>query len=274
MSLLLMSRGLWRPATSGGGGGSWTERFNVLRDFNSGTVGNAANGTADGFTSDAGRSLYDTTHVYEGAKSCKCTILTTDSESNGGNGGPGQWGGIIETPSDAVKGDDVWAEANIFFPAGFVITTPGNGSLKTIRLRTLTAGNANAGFLDLQHRDDSEPGSFRFIKEATEEDWLYFGPDGLVTRDSWHRLTLCAHLDNVAADNGGTGRVRVWYDGANVLDSGARRTLTNATDKLNALYLFTHWNGDVPQNQSCWIDALRIAAGTGTPSWASDLEGV
>ena len=98
--------------------------------------------------------------------------------------------------------------------------------------------------------------------------------DGVFPRDEFVRHTICIDLDTLGANEAGNARVRFWQNAALLTDNGNIRTLINSTDYADALYLFSYWNGAAPKDQSLWIDALRVAAGTGTPSWAADLEGV
>ena len=259
--LLLSGRRLFRKSFDNI---TWSEIFSLNRNFNSGILGSSVNGQVDGFDDAGGGTTYDNTHVQEGLFSGKCTITTAVSDPPG-NGGFGSWGGIVEFPQTVNKQKDIWVKMFLFLPNDFIISTPGNQSLKTIRLRT------SAGFFDLQMRDDGQPGSFRAIKEGYATDWVYFGDAGLITRDVWHELILHIHLDDVQRDLGGLGSFRFWFDGQLLVDSGHLKTLTNAEDVIDALYVFTYWNGSVPQDQSCWIDDITVSAGSGTPVWATHL---
>jgi hypothetical protein len=247
------------PPASGSG-------FNIFRDFNSGTVGTAANRTADGFDDVAGDSLYTTEQVYEGSQACKLSIAS-------GATGWGKWGGAILFPEIVEKGRDLWIDLHVRMPASFIIETPGNGSLKYLRVRQRTAAGALTGYFDLQFQDDDKTISeFRMLKEG-QAVWQNFGTNGVFTREVWHRHTLHMHLDDVLPASGGTSRIRFWQNGALQVDSATIKTILNPTDYADGLYLFTYWNGGAPQDQSLYVDQIRVSTDT-VPSWATGLAGV
>lgn len=245
--------------------------WELTRLFDTGVAGTKAEG-ADAFDALAGRTSYSTARSVSGAQSAECRVLTTDS-----NGGFGQWGGAIDFPAPVGKGSVLWLEQYVFLPAGFSISTPGNGSLKYIRIRNRTSAGTLTGYLDIQLRDDDRTdNAWRYIKEGVATGWVYFGDVGSITRGQWLRHTFAIQLDNVAGASGGTPRVRVWQDGALLVDSTTLATLTTATDYTDSYYLFTYWNGTVPQDQSFFVDSVRMGAGPAgyVPSWATGLQGV
>ncbi len=256
---------------TGGGGGGW----NITRDFNGGTNGASVSYVSgDAFDDLGGSSVYDSANAYEGAMCAKLQIADNVE-------GFGQWGGSIDFPSTVVKGQRFWLQLYIKIPASFLIETPGNGSLKYIRLRQKKADTTNAGFFDLQFFDQSgaladNTYDFRMIKEL-QDDWQEFGADGILTRDTWHRHTLCIDVDNVAVGSGGNGRVRFWQNGTLLVNSTTLTPLINATDYMDSFYLFTYWNGNgtdySPQAQHLFVDKIQMSTDT-TPSWATGLDGV
>lgn len=244
-----------------------TPDWEIFRDFNSGPDNTGVQGKADGLDDLAGASVYTTEQVYAGARSMKTSITA-------GSDGFGNFGGTITLPSTLSKGNTLWLDLYAFFPTGFVIDTPTNGSLKFIRIRQRTAASTHVGYFDLSLCDDDgavDPQQFRMIKEDTSG-WVSFGASGSVTRNAWHRISMQLVLDNVLQSSGGTARVRVWQNSSLLVDNATIRTMLNATDVASDFYLFTYWNGTAPQTQSCYIDNIRIAK-NGTPSWASSLPG-
>jgi hypothetical protein len=190
----------------------------------------------------------------------------------GGTDGFGLWGGIIRFPQKVREGDDLWIQLYIFMPTDFVVLTPGNGSLKFLRIRTTTSAGANAGFNDIQIQDDGNwESEFRMIKERQDR-WFNFGAVGSFPKGQWHRITANLSISSVPSSAGGRSRVRVWQNGILLVDEPRMQTLSTSTDVADALYLFTYWNGNAPKTQSLWVDQLRIA--NGLPSWALDLQGV
>jgi hypothetical protein len=252
------------------GGGAVEDGWSTTRDFNTGTIGVAANSGGNGFDDIAGDSRYTTEQVYAGAQACKMTIPNA-SEGNG------TWGGAITFPSTVAKGGDVWVRQYIWMPTNptFRIETPGNGSLKYMRVRQKTSGASNAGYFDLQFFDDSgglanNTFDFRMIKEGGSENWQNFGANNVFPRAQWVEHIMHLKLDNQTAGEGGSSRIRFWQNGAKLVDSTTLRTLINATDYADSYYLFTYWNGTSPQAQSLYIDDITVSSNT-LPSWAVGL---
>lgn len=260
-----------RPAYSGGtGGGAIEDGWSTTRDFNSGTIGVAANSGGNGFDDIAGDSRYTTEQVYGGAQAVKMSIAS-------GADGFGTWGGAIHFPSDLAKGANLWARQYIWMPSNptFRIETPTNGSLKYIRVRQRTAGLANAGYWDLSLLDDSgaeadNTADFRFIKEGGAENWTKFSTNNVFPRGQWVEHILHLKLDNQTTAEGGSPRIRFWQNGTNLLDVNNKRTLINATDTAYQYYLFTFWNGNAPQAQALYMDDITVSSHT-LPSWAVGL---
>lgn len=237
--------------------------WNTVRNFNAGVDDTPANEGGDGFDDIAGASYYTNEQVREGSLACKCSISS-------GSEGNGTWGGLINLNHPVVKGQRLWTQVWFYIPGSFVIETPGNGSLKTIRFRQYTAADANAGFLDIQLQDDDETISqWRMIKEG-QDDWQEFGDPNSFPRDQWVRVTVCLDVDDQHYVDGGTSRVRVWQGTEKIADSLTLDTIANATDRIDALYLFTYWNGNAPQTQSLYVDDIRMSTEL-LPEWAEDL---
>ena len=253
-----------------------TPDWEIVRNFNAGTDGAALTAVGGGLADAGTQGTFTTEQVYEGALAGKFSILD-------GQTGFGNWGGIIGFTSSVGKGDDLWLQHYIYIPASFVIDTVNggggdvNGSLKYIRLAQSTNGSpVGAGYLDLQMRDDAFTDSdFRILKEGQLPSafWEYFGADGTLTRDVWHRHTMHVHFDDVLAASGGTSRIRFWQDGDLLLDTDTIATLNAATHTCYGLFLFTYFNARSTQDQHLYVDDIRIAK-NGTPSWATGLEGV
>lgn len=239
--------------------GSWS----ILRDFNSGIIGTKAERTPDGFDDVAGASVYSNERSFDGGQSAKLSIV-------GGTEGWGNWGGSITFPSPLRSGSELWLQMYIYMPADFIIATPGNGSLKFIRVRTKTSTGGNGGFNDIQFRDDAnQTSSFRMIKEGQDQ-WFSFGAPNGFSKNMWQRVTVNLKFSSVPTTAGGVARVRVWQNGQLLVDEGRMQTLSSSSDVADALYLFTYWNGKAPQTQSLWVDQIQMS--NFRPGWASDLQ--
>ena len=52
---------------------------------------------------------------------------------------------------------------------------------------------------------------------------------------------------------------RFWRNGE-LMNDIQMQTLSSATDTLDWIYLFSYWNGDVPQAQHCYTDDWKITS--------------
>jgi hypothetical protein len=246
-----------------------TPDWEILRDFNGGTVNTGVQGQADGMDDIAGASVYTTEQLYAGARSMKTTITV-------GTSGFGNWGGLVNFTDDLVRYDTLWFDVYAFFPTGYQIVTD-SLHLKFLRFRTYQSGGANRGYNDLYIQDDSVSGSgdqqrLKFIREGHNV-WYYGGGAGQLARNTWHRFTVKLVLDTVAKSAGGESLVRVWQNDSLIISSDDILTLGGTTDYMDSFYLHTYWNGEnPPATQSSYYDNIRIAK-NGVPSWASLLTG-
>lgn len=272
MSLILLGRRRGGAAPSVP---STTPDWEILRDFNSGTLGTSTTGNADGFDLGGSQTVYSTEQVFEGAQAAKSTINPLQT-------GTFQFGGYIDSyPSNCFKGDEIWFQWYCYMPSSFLIDTD-NNLLKYLRFQTLTAGGANQGYCDVYLREGAPPVSrYRLIyegdqgaKPGTSSPWTPGGPALTFLRDQWVRNNVHIVFDDVATMDGGTARFRLWENGVLMADKTDRKTLVAADDYSDKFLGFTYWNGEnAPQTQSVYIDAIRLAK-NGIPSWALDLEGV
>lgn len=240
-----------------------TVGWSIERNFNSGAVGSYAGTGASGFDDAAGRSIISSDKSVDGGLSARLSIDSADT-------GFGSWGGVINFPTTLTQGADLWLQLYIFVPSDFVVKTPGNGSLKFIRVRTKTSSGSNAGYNDIQIQDDGEwESSFRMIKER-QDWWFKFGAPGTFKKGQWQRISVNLKMSSATGSQG--ARVRVWQDGMLLIDENRMQTLSSTTDFADALYLFTYWNGGAPKSQSLWVDQIRIS--NSKPAWSQDLERV
>lgn len=224
---------------------AWTE----MRDFNNGILGQKAQG-ADGFSSDAGDSIYANSQVSEGANSAKLSI-------DQGATAYGRWGGVIGFP-ELVKGNEIWVSLDIYVPSDFDTST-NTGVLKFLRLRQKNGDGSHTGYLDMLI--DNVQGAFRILKEGPNVPHLSFGtrPDDSLKRDRWVNVEMYAYLDEVSVADGGKAFVRYYIDGKRY-DFTTIRTIDNSEVSVYGLYLFTYWNGGAPKNQSLYVDNIIITS--------------
>lgn len=238
--------------------------WELTRDFNSGALGAKAQ-ASDAFSGAAGGSEYSSERSVEGGKSAKLKVI-------GGTEGFGYWGGIINFPQKVFRGETIWLEMHIYIPSSFVIKTPSNGSLKFLRFKSLKADSSHSGYVDMQIIDDgsSVPEEFRMLREGQGQ-WFYYGKNGMLTRDKWHRVNVELTVDNTAVNQGGKAQAKFWLDGNLITIEQNIKAIMSATDYMESFYLFTYWNGMAPKDQHLWVDNIQIT--NARPVWVDVLGG-
>jgi hypothetical protein len=236
--------------------------WSVVEDFNSGTDGQSVMETG-AMDDAAGGTLHSASPSLDGSLSAKMSI-------SGGTTGFGSWGGIINFPSSLGSGDSYWVQFYMYIPSSFYISTPTNGSLKFLRVRTKTAEGPMGGFNDFQIIDDgSEADSvYRYIKEGVENrgdrGWLKIGSaderSTLLPRDQWFKVELALSFGVIPLAEGGNSYVRAWVNDDLIWNGANAQTLSESGDTANALYMFTYWNGEAPKTQSLYIDNLIMTS--------------
>jgi hypothetical protein len=233
-----------------------SRRFTFARTFE-GTVGQQTyNG--DGFDGAAGRTLFSNEQVFQGTTSGKCQLLVSDSEGLGGGGGFGNWGGQIDFPQNLQEGDELFIRFRMYYPAGFNHYTSGaGGRVKFFRVKTVQANNSNAGLLDLYWENNTGTTTYKQIKEGSPGSWNDVGPTGNFPHlfDQW--VTYNTHY--IMSADPAVGLARYWRNGA-LMRSFNTQTLGAVDHTAPWFYLFTYWNGTVPQNQHCFVDDLVITS--------------
>lgn len=267
MTLIVMGR----RRGSQTAGGYIAPDWELLRDFNSGTVGASTTGNADGFDAGGSQTVYTTEQVYAGAQAAKSTIQP-------GQNGTFQFGGFIEFPANgyAVRGDTIWFDGYYYVPSSFIF---GSGRTKFLRFRPYglnAGGTAMEGkpYLDTYINQPSQQsnGRFRMILEL-QNTWTNVGPQSTFLRDQWVRISYCVTFDTVDGSSGGVARQRLWENGVKLADV-TKPTMMDAAWETREFLNFTYWNDeDAAQVQSLYIDSVRLAK-NGVPAWALDLEGV
>ncbi len=184
-------------------------------------------------------------------------MLTTDSESQGGSGGWGRWGGVVNVPNKLYKGDELFIRLRMYYPSGFNHYTLGAGNrVKFFRIRSMHADDSNSGFIDVYWDNKTSGTTLKYIKEGVHK-WhnVSDSTDYPHLFDQW--ITFNVHY--ILNDDPAEGRVRIWQNNDLLIDK-AVATLEEAEDYAKNLYLFTYWNGEVPQDQSCYVDDIKLTS--------------
>lgn len=197
----------------------------------------------------AGRTAATDELAYAGSQSARMEIQPGD------NGGFGQWGGIIPLP-DRPEGTSVWVRLWVRWPASFEFSA--SPWMKFLRLHNREADGSNGGYNDLYVDQADGPDSvLRIIKEVHNVWEVYDGDP--IPRDTWERYEMQIVIDDVPVDDGGEGRFRVWRDDALIFDRTDVPTVTAPGGTIDALYIFTYWNNEMPPANTAYIDELTIA---------------
>ncbi|WP_339668555.1 hypothetical protein [Dasania marina] len=233
---------------------AWTKYIN----FNNGVLGSQTYNN-DGFSDAAGGTYYDNGEAYEGGQSAKLTI-------EAGKTGYGKWGGVINYPSNLVKGDEIWLRVRTFMPVGFNYDSSSEGEhLKFLRIHTRSPAVSNEGYNDWYINPATAPESsspHKFIFEG-EQRWSTAG--GYVDRPQlgvWEVYEIYLKLDTKSVNDGGNAIVKMWKNGKLLGEFRDRYTLVNDDSYSDRTHVFTYWNGGAPKTQHMWLDDVVITSET------------
>lgn len=210
---------------------------------------------------------YSTEQAAGGKQSCKFSIKR-GSEGWPSSGGPLEWGGIFDLPTPLKVGEELWVRLSLFVPNGFQIVS-NSGQLKFIRLHTRTS-SANTGCLDLLMGDPNVPLWDPVARKDTYPpyDLNFEGRPGLTmvgTRPTdnvqfgkWETYEVYVRLDSVSQDGGGMGVTRIWKNNKLLANATGQVGAADKTGVIDAVYLFTYWNGTSPADQYLYMDDLTM----------------
>jgi len=229
-------------------------RYTYTRNFE-GTPGVRTSEASDGFDGSAGRSFFSSTQAKSGTTSGELNLKVSDS-----NSGFGMWGGIFQMPNALAQGDEVFAKFSMYYPDGFIHdTTGGGGAVKFFRIYSSDGSGANAGYLDIYWRGSNSSHLYHFIKEGSGivGPAKAFAPTATHSylTGQWVTFNVYYYLHSDESQ----GVVRVWRDGELLLDVNTK-TLNGPEHITSSAYLFTYWNGTVPQDQTCYTDEWTITS--------------
>ena len=209
----------------------------------------------------AARSRISDEKARNGKQSVRMEIRAGD------RGGYGQWGATLPIRPHLTKGQEIWIRLYVLWPQEFQFSA--QPWMKFLRLHTRSADGKNRGYNDLYvDRANGTKSVLRTIKEMHDKWAVYHGP--AIPREQWERYEMYLYLDDIPANAGGKGRVRIWRDGKLIFNRGDVPTISEATDSLDYFYLFTYWNNEMPPDNHCFVDDLAIATGASPPTQRDD----
>jgi len=225
----------------------------VSAGFEGGTVGTRAESpNPDAFDEAAEDSKYVDSPVLTGNQAGSVSI-------NQGEEGFGDWGGILNFPTDLGEGDELWFRVNVYYPQGWEFRSVGEG-LKFMRVAT----GANEGFHTVLIKGDTTGGLVYVNSEVNGDDifddngpypWpalRNLGTD--VVRDQWTTYEMYLKFSSVR----GEGIYRVWQDENLLFEGLETATLKTANSTSSAAYLYTNWNDGAPRTQRSYVDDILI----------------
>jgi len=228
-----------------------SQAWTIDANFNSGTVGEKADGGGDGFHGAGGFSLYSTDQRLKG-QAAQLTI-------NAGSTGYGSWGGEFIFPEKAVQGDTLWFNIHTYFPSGFDHYSYGEGNrLKFFRIQTKSNNGDNHGYNDVYINTKDNDTPFLWIYEGQAK-WSSVGESSdLIKKDTWENYQMSLVLDSIHKDDGGLAEVWIWKNGLLLTHITDRITLKDATDYADRALMFTYWNGGSPKTQTMYVDEIKL----------------
>ena len=235
----------------------FTPTINI--DAELGTLGQTYVGTqSDQWSSDAGRTFVDNTQVRFGDKSFVTTCRANFS-------GFGEFGGIKQLPNLLYKGDSLHCQFSSFFPSATFDFNEVNPWLKFFRIHTANADGSNAGYQDIYIDNDNPSNNAGLISHIYEGVQQWTLSNYFIQYDRWDTFEFRIDFDEVALDDGGTGRVRVWVANGSqmdlIIDVTDQKTLPEVGGYADRIHLFTYWNGEpaVPTvDQTCYVDRIVV----------------
>lgn len=228
--LIIMSFFAWQAF-------AWT----ISRDFEGGTVGQVATGTSGFFWVNSGNIKFSNSVVHNGTKSVAAQFTSGSVDTTGAT-----FEGNNATVSE---GGEAWYRGYFYFPTGW----KWNGTTKIMRFQT------PRGYLSVL----SGNGSI----QASNEPAVYAGYDGQpgileatgsnFDTGKWQCIEMYVKLSSTA----GKGIFRIWKDGILIYQRTTLPTVSGPGQGLNDVNtLFNYWNESSPQNQTAYVDDIKITS--------------
>ncbi|HRD66718.1 MAG TPA: hypothetical protein PKY50_11240 [Candidatus Competibacter sp.] len=155
-------------------------------------------------------------------------------------------GDTLSFPEPVYEGGEIWARGYFYFASPWSWSS--SPVAKVFRIHVATGSGSNAGYLSALLEPEGRIAASNEVQSYQPTTATYYTVDG------WQSIELYAKLSSIA----GQGIFRIWKNGILVFEDKTRRTLSSPTDKVDYNYIFTYWNGGVPQKQYAWIDDFIV----------------
>ena len=211
------------PESSG-----WT----FTADFEQGMIGEKANGPS-GLSGARLQTLYSDERSNTGTQSAKVTFIEgTNADKSGGR---------VQFSSLLGEGDELWARGYFYFKSPWSWTC--SPVIKILRgARVKTGSGDHIGYLSIFSNTNGT------ILLSNEVHATQPGTGANFDLDRWQIIEMYIKFSTMAPI------FRIWKDGVLIIEDQTYRTLNNTTDVADFSYIFTYWNGNVPQDQVNYID--------------------
>lgn len=214
---------------AGGQAFAWT----VAANFESGTVGNKAEGTS-GFTEAGSQTILSSEKSASGSKSAK---MTWPQGSDG-------WGiahGYLDYPNVANE-SEIWARAYFYFASPWSWSC--NPVSKVIRLHIAHSNGSNAGYHSILLNSAGNIVVSNEIADIQPDTGVKFDID------KWQSIEMYVKLST------SDPIFRIWKNGILIYEDRAHNTMSSTSDFSDSSYIMTYWNGGAPQNQTQYVDEV------------------
>jgi hypothetical protein len=81
-------------------------------------------------------------------------------------------------------------------------------------------------------------------------------PTDDVQKGKWETFEIYIKHDSVSQANGGMAVERIWKNNKLLINATHQTTAVDKTGIVDAVYLFTYWNGSAPADQYLYMDDL------------------
>jgi hypothetical protein len=209
--------------------------WDITANFEQGILGQEAQGIS-GFDDAFSQTLYSNERVNTGAKSAKVSWLQ-------GSDGWGQSGGLFNYPAELGEGDELWVRGYFYFQSPWSWTS--SPVVKVLRgVRIKNSSGVHIGYLSVFSDTNGQITLSNEVGDYQQGTGVYFD------RDRWQSIEMYVKLSAM------TPIFRIWKDGVLIFEDTTHRTLNSSfpSDKADFAYVFTYWNGGVPQNQVSYVD--------------------
>lgn len=149
-----------------------------------------------------------------------------------------------------VDGDEIWIRLKVYVPAAVTLQGNSTAGLKWFRYRQKDGSAAVKNYQDFYYQEDAAGNFVRWnvVNENATAGTPYrqhrtvsSNQDHKLNKGAFNTVELYYKLDNLASDEGGAGKCRLWVNGS-FAGELAHRTLGGADWSFYQFLFITYWN--------------------------------